>query len=892
MFKATPKRSSTLADELAEEMELHIQEKAASLEDAGMSPGEALKAARRAFGNQALLQDRSVEVWQGRGLIPLLFDLKAAVVHMRRFPVLTLAAIFVIALGIGANTAIFNVLYSATLKSLSVQDPKSLVFLQLVGPKINSAGINLTPRIFASLSSTQNSFEGLVASVTSRLTIADGPDSRSLPATFVSNDFFDLLGVAPLLGRTFSENESQHARQSNVWPIVLDYRFWQDRFAGNPSTIGRRITISGHAAMVIGVAPESFDGLSPGSPPSLYLPLGFLFDDQGKAVSPPVSGEAAPVVLTVGRLKKGLTLNEANASLKQFNAKQLSLDTAPYLKQKPYLEQARIRVISASGGIRPLDKYRGILLFLQMLMIAALLLCAINVTGLQLANSYERSHEFALRIAMGANRYHLIRQCICEAFLLCLGGAVLSLPIPVLGSYFLPAYLTGAGSPDSPVLHLNWPTFAAAGAFLLVVTTVVGIAPAILAGRIHPAGVLQARSLLGRPPFVLGKLLVILQIALSFVLISAAAFFGTRNYQLRGSELGFHPEHVVEVAAQFQWLPLSNIEIMDLYRKMLHRLRAEKDIESVSLTWITPLTGTDVEMELRDARAFSNYHRLAFNQIGPAYFSTLQTEVIKGREFSDEDDDSSNCILNALAEQQLFSGKEGLGQHVLGKSGTDFTIDCQVIGVVGNTKYADVHSPAVPQIYLPITAASLIRGGYERNMVFLLRAQNEPTIESAYRETLNAFAPSTSYIRFLPMRVQVDQALGRDILLSLATTLFASIAIPMCGASLLGLMRVRVKQNAADIAIMVALGASPVYVAQLILRDVLLLFASGSGIGVIALFVGWHLMRPSWSPPTILMPLSAACAFLLLMGVAIAAGGFPALQAARLRPMSLLCRDS
>jgi predicted permease len=892
MLKLAQRRSSALADELAEEMELHIQEKAESLEDAGMSPDEALKTARRAFGNQALLQDRSVEVWQDRLLTPLLFDLKAAVVHMRRFPALALTAVLVIALGIGANTAIFNVLYSATLKSLSVRDPKSLVFLQLVGPKINPAGINLTPKIFARLSSESNGFDGLAASVTARVTTADGTDNRSLPAAFVSDDFFDLLGVAPPLGRTFSGNESRQARHSNVWPIVLDYRFWKDRFAGRPSVIGKRITVSGHPAMVIGVAPASFDGLSPSNPPRLYLPIGFLFDDQGNAVSPPVSGAAAPVVLAVGRLKEGTTIKEANASLAHFNGKELPHDTTPYLQQKPNLDRARIRAVGASGGIRALDEHRSVLLFLQILMIAALLLCGINVTGLQLAISYERSHEFALRIALGANRYHLVRQCICEAFLLCFGGALLSLPIPVLSSYFLPTYLTRAGSADSPVLRLDWIAFAAAGTFLFLVTIVVGIAPAIFARRIHPAAVLKARSLLGRPPFVFGKLLVILQIALSFVLISAATFFIIRNHQLRDDELGFHPEHVVEVSAQFQWLPLSNIEIMNLYRKMLRRLRAEKEVESASLTWITPLTGTDIEMELRDARPSSTSRLVAFNQIGPAYFSTLQTEVIKGREFSDEDDDNSNCILNILAEQRLFSGRDSIDQHVVGKSGADFTVDCRVIGVVGNTKYADVHSPAVPQLYLPITASSLSRGGYERNMVFLIRAQNDAAIESAYRETLNALAPSTSYMRFLPMRVQVDQALGRDILVSLATTLFALIAIPMCGASVLSLMRIRVKHNAADIAIMVALGASPVYVAQLILRDSLLLFASGSALGMVTVFFSWHLMSPSWAQPTILMLLSAAYALLLLLGIAVLAGGLPAFQAARLRPMSLLCRDS
>jgi predicted permease len=892
-WKWFKRRNGSTADELAEEMALHIQEKAEALQEGGLSPREAMAAARRAFGNQALLQDRSYAIWQSNFLAPLVIDFKSAIAQIKRAPLFALAAILIIAIGIGANTSIFTVLYSVTLKNLPVKSPKDLVFIELAGPKINPDGINLTPPLFAQLRAKQTSFSGVAAWTTNRVTFSDSKDSLlNLNTSFVSDNFFDLLGVDPLLGRFFDDQDDGRTDRTGVWPVVLNYAFWQEHFHGDPSAIGQRVSIANRTGIIIGVVVPAFDGVTPGSPPKIFLPTGFLFDQKGNASAPPISGPAAPVVLVIGRLKPGRSISEAKDDLKEFNSTVAVPSLAPYVSRQPYLKGASIRVRSASHGIPVLDRYRRILVLLQTLMAAALLLCCINVTAIQLALAYERSHEFAVRIALGANRLHLARQCLVESFVLALCGAILSLPIPFFSLHLLPDFLTSAGSAEAPVLHFDWTIFAAAGAFLMVVTMMVGIIPAFFASRTKPGSVLKARSVLGRPPFLLGRVLVTLQITLAFLLISTAIFFVRSSRHLRGEELGFRLEHVVEVSAQFQWLPLSPPEVMALYRKMLHQLRAEKGIEAATLTWTTPLSGDSFQMEVHAAAVGTKPTVVNFNQVGPGYFDTLQTELIAGREFTDEDDNQTNCILNNLAAKTMFGGKPGLGALVVGRQDAEFPIHCVVVGIVRDAKYADIHAPYAPTLYVPITVSSLSKGNLRGNMVFLLRAEQDRDITTAYQNTLAKLSPGTSYMRFLPLRIQMNQALGRDELLSVATILFAAIALPLCGASVLSLLSVRVKQNATDIAIRVALGATPFYVTRLVMQESLALFAAGIALGIPAFYLAAFSARHYLNQPLAVGTFAVTCAVLLLAGVSICAGGLPAIQASRLQPMSLLCRDS
>ncbi len=885
-------RRSTV-EELAEEMESHVLEKAEALEAEGMSPDEALREARRSFGNKALLQDKAYEIWTNDIFSRLSTLLRFALAQLRHKPLFVIISILVLSLGIGANTAIFSCLHQAIFRKLPVADPDSLVFVSISGPQYHGQELLLSYPLLSELASQQTDLEALSGWMHDRVVALDENNQpRSMNTMLVTGNAFDMLGIRPATGRLLTPEDTRNAHPA-LWPVVLGYELWNAKYHRNSSVIGQHITVSGHQAQVVGVAPEGFEGIAPNVPTQMYLPITFLPEQQPLAKQNALQLRDYFIFKVLGRLRKGVKLEEADSQLRRTTASWLHHALPPSSASSLKIEEMSLHLSSASRGQQVLDEYAPTLSLLQVLMACGLLFCCINVAGLQLTRNLERAHEFAIRVALGANRGHLIQQCLMEAFLISAGGAILALPLTVVVSRMLSSFLTQPGASEIVVIHPDWGIFAIAGALTIVCAAVIGIVPVIFARNTSPVAVLKSKSSMKRSPSIASKVLLIAQFAATFLLIAMASFYWRTLHHIYEQRLGYNPEQITEIAAQFQELGKTPEELMKTYNQMLHKLNAQQAIESATMTWITQFTTYDPQVNV-ELPGKNNGMQVSFNRVGPLYFQTLQTKLLAGREFTEEDENDSHCILNNLAAQKISPADPiaAIGHRVRVSNVLYEKLDtsCEVVGVVAAAKYADIHKPPPPILFLPITPTLLMQNNPD--MVFLLRGENEDDLENAYVAVLSQVAPGTGYLRFLPMQRQLNDALGKERLLSYAATFFGIVALFLCAVATLSLLLMRVRQSIPEIAIRMALGASPKHAAGIILFETLILVASGTAIGIFSLGAIEFLSSRFTSIHHVVALRDVCGAAVLLFIMAFVTGGIPALQAATLQPMQVLCRES
>ncbi|MDE1176016.1 MAG: ABC transporter permease [Edaphobacter sp.] len=884
------KQRST-AEELAEEMECHLLEKAEALEAEGMSPEEALRAARRSFGNRALLQDRAEEVWTNR-FSQLATNFRFAMLQLKRQPIFLVAAILILSLGIGANTAIFAGLNQAVFRKLPVRDPDGLVFVSLSSPQFQEHPIPLPYPFLSDLQSWPSDLEDLSAWHHDLVMVPDeNNQQRSLNAMLVTGNALGMLGVEAAAGRLLKPEDTKPHLE--VWPVVLSYSFWTEKYHRSAEAIGQRLVVSGQPVQIVGVTPQGFEGITPNVATQMYLPITFLSAQGALGGDKPLDDRDLFVTTTVARLRYGVTMQEANAHLQAVSAIPLQRMLQPFLTRRPFLNGMGLQLSSASHGVAVLGDYGRTLTLLQILMAGVLAFCCINVAGLQLARRLERAHEFAVRVALGANRGHLIQQCLMEAVIIAIGGTLLAIPMTFAVTHLFSDFLTKPGAGEIVTVHPDWRLLASAGIFALVGAAIVGAVPAIFAKNADPGAVLNAKSSMRRSPAIASRMLLAAQIAVTFFLLATASFYWRDLHRISEQNLGYNPKHITEICAQFQEIQRSPEEIMGLYRQMLHRLNAQGEIESATVTWITQLTTVDpkINVSLPDSRTIKD---VSFNQIGPRYFATLQTKLLAGREFTEQDQDEDRCIVNELAAKKIFNTnpEQTIARRVRVSFFSEINTTCEVVGVVQSAKYADIHETPSPILFLPITTRSIRHGGWTNNMVFLVRGEHEEDIEKAYLDALSQVAPETGYQRFLPMERQLNDALGKERLLSYSTVFFGGVSLLLCSAATLSLLLMRVRQSIPEIAIRVALGATPLHAAGIVFREMAQLVTAGLVMGGVSLgvvaYLSTHYLQ--FQRPVAMSDIVGAICLLVVM--TFSAGGIPALHAATLQPMQILCRDS
>ena len=882
-----------LHSELQEEIEGHISERAAFLVSQGIEPEEAQRQARRTFGNASLATERSVEIWQFRWLESLWSDLRFAFHQLRKSPGYMLTAVLTLAIGIGANAAIFTVIDDAMLRSLPIQKPSELVSIGYRSSKVsNFMGIQFWP-VMTELTGHLHGGTDLSAWSGTMLTVPDEQNTlRSIGGNLVTGNALTMLGIHPYLGRLLTPSDDVPGGPEGGWPVVLDYGFWLSNFHGDPAVVGKHLRISGQPAVIVGVLPRNFHGMFVGEPQKLYLPLHFLSALAATPQQDPFLHPEDFGVLAIARLAPGTTLASLNAQLGAMTPtmrKFLPL----HFRNIPVWRDAYLSAQSAQRGFSEIaEEYGKPLLLIQGIVLAVLLLCCMNLAGLQTARLQSRQHEFAIRSALGAGRWRILQQCLVESLMLAFLGSIVAVALAWSSVRAISSFLTPAGSGESTQLQPDAHILMITAGLALLTSLLFGLVPAWLAGRVAPNSVLKNKGTNARRDLLRRRLFIPAQFSLALALVFGAGLFTHTLIRLRNNHAGFNPAHVMEVCAQFQALNKNPAEIMELYRSVTDFLRTSPGVQSAAYTWVTPLTGFAPKVDAHSVANPQN-HPIAYNEVGEGYFATIGTGVLAGREFTQQDRDRSTCIVNQAAEQLLFPGAQPLDNSLIanyagGREGK-FTADCRVVGIVENARYSSLRDPAPPTVYFPASPSTIAVSQYDNNnLVFFIRSQNGGDAISAYRSALARFAPNTGYMVFLPLSDQVDQSLGSERLIAQLSSAFAAIALLLSGVGLFGVLALRVQERRSEMGVRLAIGASRAHILGLVLRDALSMLAIGSVAGIV-LIAGTTAFTRRFLYDTSPIQMSVAVgALLTLVSVALLASLLPACRAAWLNPIQVL----
>ena len=884
---ASGRRERELAAEIESHLEMHIEDNLR----AGMDAREARRQAILKLGGVEMTK----QAYREQSTIPfletLMQDLRLATRQLRKSPGFVATAVLTLAIGIGATTTIFTILDAAMLRSLPVRKPSELVSFgvhsQIPGPPMDG----LPMRMADYLHGHARSYADLSGWGGTMVAVRDPEGAlRSVFAWMVTGNALPMLGVRPYLGRLIESADDVPGGPVGGWPVVLNYDYWASNFNGDPNVIGRRIEVSGHTGVVVGVTPREFQGILVGSPNKVFLPAHFASVVADSPQQDPYQHPDTAFTMALARLAPGVTLETANAELAASFTSVWREMLPPRMRDMPSLKGATLVAHSASRGFSALEmRYRPALLMLQGVVLLVLLLCCVNLGGLQMARVQRHRHEFAIRNALGAGRARILRQCLTESLLLALVGSAIAAAVAWFSVPVLAAFLTPAGSGESSLVRPDMRVLGFTTAMAVVTTILFGLVPAMRASKAAPAEVLKGQGPKRRVGGIRKNAMISGQFALALVLVFGAGLFTRTLVKLRSNHAGFEPSHVLEVCAQFQTMHKTPEEIASIYHLMTEKLRASPGIEAASFTWVTPLTGFAPKLNVHSLARPQDEHSMAFNEVGDGYFSTVGTRLLGGREFAADDADRSVCVLNQSAAKQLFGGANAVGETLKSEYTEDkWTAVCRVVGIVEDARYSSLRDPAPATIYFAAGAPALRDGGFSNNFVFFLRAANDVNSMSAYRAALKEYAAGTAYAVFLPLRDQVDQSLGSERLISLLSSAFAGVALLLSGIGIFGLLALRVQQRRQEIGVRMAIGADRSDVLRMILGEAVGIIGVGTLLGVVMAAACGALVRRFLYGVTVSDPWVAAGSVGVLLVVGLVAAALPARRAASVNPVEAL----
>ena len=807
---------------------------------------------------------------------------------LRKSPVFALTAILTLAIGIGANTAVFTLLYGLLLRSLPVRAPGELTYINMVSATDARPGAAVPIRMVQQLRQDQRSFVDISTWTSLNVTIAEADGAvRNVSAGFVSGNGFELFGLQPHTGRLLTPSDDVRGGPAGGWPVVLSHRYWIERFAGDPSVVGQPLRLSNAAAVIVGVTPPAFHGVWPGTDTRLYVPFRFLPVALGippDRIDSPTSFFSSSAI---ARLKPGISLDEANAEIAVHQERLLDTYIPAELRRRPAFRGMKLRVDSARTGLPTFFgfTYSAPLYLMQALVAIVLLLCCVNVSGLMLSKVHQRQHEFAVRRAIGAPAGRLVRQYLTESFVIALAGAALGAIAAWNGSTLLLQFFRHPNMGTWMSVRPDGTVFLVTAAFAVLTTLFFGTVPALRAGRTDPGTLLKARTTASRR--TLGRGFVTLQVALSMVLVALATLLSQSLVRLRGEDTGFDLNHVTIQTPPFHLLPQKGDAKLDVYQRMVDAIQEGAGIESAAVTWFTPMTGSQasVRSQAGGEGSAASETSLAYNQVGPGYFRTMEIPILEGREFEPRERTRDVCVLNRAAAEHLFPKQQAIGHYVSATDPQRFPqgVTCRVVGIAGDAKFASLREPPPRTLYHPVTADRA-----DGNLVFLMNSPTKAQTIAAYRDALQRIAPTIPLVLFATLREQMDAALGSQRAITFLSAFFGGVALLLSAIGLYGMLSTSVTQRTGEIGVRVAIGASRTTVLRMIVSDAVRLVALGIAIGGVGLVFAVRWVEPMLYGVAAFDAATLAGSVAVMMVVALLASSLPALRAASIDPMQAM----
>jgi putative ABC transport system permease protein len=829
-----------------------------------------------------------------------LSDLRLAIRGLRRSPLFAAVAILSLALGIGANTAIFTLIDQMLLRKLPVAAPEQLVMLYQRGSHMGS---NMGARMhsYPLYQDLQKKAEPLAEVLCRRIVPASlsvDNQTERVDAELVSGNYFSMLGVKPALGRVFNSQEDDQVYEGHP-VVVLSYGYWVTRFARDPSVIGKKLRVNDYPMTVVGVSAEGFSGIDPVQSPQIRVPVLM------KAVLAPSWGwlhmddRRARWVQVFGRLKPGYTVESSKAPIQGLftQIRQFEM-TLPAAKEwsaynREQFMKGQLLVDSAAIGYSPVRNDFSTALIVLMCMVGLVLLIACaNVANLLIARGFMRQKEIAVRLSLGSSRGRLVRQLLVESLVLSFAGGAVGLAIAFALTRGLLALVPSQGqpvlisaSPDPRIL-----TFTLS---LTVLTGIVfGLLPALRASRTDPWTTMKDTmgSIAGtRGSLFLRKGLVTAQVALSFLLLFGAGLFVRSLQNLKTTDTGVQLENLIT----FQLSPaLSGYDDNRgqlFYQQLLDRLRSAPGVKSAALASVAILAGDewDSSMSVEGYKFKDGEDMQAFmNAFSPGYFETMNIPLLEGRDFriSDAKRESTVAIVNRRFADHFFPGKSALGKHIGFGGGPNAKLNIEIIGVVANALYEGPREGVRRQVFIPNWG--------KNSAAFYVRTQTPSTTASAVvRNEVKQLDPAMPLYEMKTVEGQLDETLLTDRLVAMLSAGFGFVATLLASVGLYGVMAFVVAQRKKELGIRLALGAQPGFVIWLVMREVLLLLAIGLAVGIpAAMGLGQYVASQLYGIQA-RDPLIATSTVLLLTVVSALAGLIPAQRASRTDPMLALRQE-
>lgn len=855
-------------------------------------------------------------------LTGVLHDIRYGIRQMGRTPALAATVILSLALGIGANTAIFSLINAIVLRELPIRDPARLMVIQYLEPKGDvpaslehshsgrsghdsegrTVGLSVSWPMFRYVREHTRTMAPLAGfaplGMVNRPAAVVNGESMFVDGDMVTAGYFPAVGIAPIRGRVIVPDDE---RPDAPRVAVISERFWERAYARNDGAIGNTLTLNGVPVTVIGVLPASFTGLEVGRLTDVWIQMGLrpgLTPWGARPEGAPEVAYAEPGwwwLQVIGRLKPGITIEQARAEIERLFRESV----LAHINATPPADKMPVGVLTpVSTGLRSLAVSRRYMPSLNILMAVGglvLVIACANVATLLLARATARRKEMGVRLAMGAPRSRLVRQLLTESAVYAAAGAGLGLLLAVWGAETLLVLLTRGGEPIPIEVGLDSGVLAFTAIVSLLTTLVFGLAPAFRATRLDVATDLKENAATDRKEIGVGrlrgsKLLVAAQVAMSLPLVIGAGLFLRTLDNLQQQPLGFDPEKILTFEVDPSKAGLKDAPLLAAIAGIQDRLRAMPGVRGVTMSRLGLITGwvsnSPALLDGDTPATDPHTRRIHWNQVGPDFFETLGMSLLIGRGIDTRDTATSPqvAVVNEAMAKQLFAGQSPVGKRFwLGRDRSGAPIE--IVGVVRNAKYASLRAPAPPTAYLPYTQSRTPLS----SMCYDVRAAGDPlALVNGIRRAVADIVPGVPLGDVKTLAQLIDDSLGQETMYVRLFLFFGLLALLLACVGLYATMSYALGRRTREIGIRMALGAAQVRVLGAAVAEALVIAAAGVAVGGLLTWAGARFVQRLLFEVTPLDVPTIAVAVVIMFTVALGAGYLPARRAARVEPLRAL----
>jgi predicted permease len=884
--------------ELAEEMECHLQMEIEANLRSGMTEAQARRAALLKSGGVELAKEECRDRRSMPVLETTLRDLRHACRLLSRGPTFTAVAALSLALGIGANTAIFTLLDQIVLRGLPVRDPEQLQMIWTTGPNLgsNQGSRASSYPMYQDFQREAPAFSYVFCRYLTPVSIDMLNQTERVTGELVSGNYFQALGIGPALGRVFSPEQDDRVYKGHP-VVVLSHQYWVTRFGADPGVLGRKLLVNSYPMVIVGVSAAGFSGLDPARSPQIRIPI------QMKPLMTPASDNLGDRrrqwVQVFARRKAGYNLESAQASLQPLLTRILRAELeSPALRDTSQRNRdlflaRRVRTVSAANGYSALPtSYSRALVALMCMVGVVLIIACFNVASLLIARSTARQKELAIRLAVGASRGQLLRQLLMESALLSAMGAAVGLLLSVTLVRGLLGFLPANGMIATLRSAPDWRILGFTVSLAFVTALLFGLAPAWQALKADQWNALKdaAGSVGGSSGSVtLRKSLVTAQVAFSFLLVSGALLFGKTLLNLKTAASGFRD---IDMIVTFQIDPArsgySLARVKGFYRQLLESLRPLPEVKSAAYAWVPLLSGREADWDVvvEGRRREGGDAQAYVNGLSPSYWRTMGMTLLEGRDFEDGDVDGRPkvAIVNRKFANDLFGDASPIGQRIGLDTSRDSKPDTEIVGVVEDSLYEGPRQGVRRQVFFPFPQLNQPTG-----VAFYIRSSADPAgVFAALRTKVRELDAAIPVYEMKTLEGQLDETLGTERLTATLSAAFGALATLLAAVGLYGVTALVVARRTREIGLRMALGARQGAVLWMVMREAIGLSGAGLALGAPVAYV---LSRYVSSQLFGVAPADLGAAAIGVVTLAMVAAGaafVPARRASRIDPIQAL----